>query len=122
MRKFLQRLLTGPIIRLANKYSSRPDQQRVHEALTTLFNKIQKEPGKRGQLIDFDPSAKLIIFSDQHKGSRNYSDDFALSEKNYLAALRYYNGQNYLFCSLGDSEELWEKYASRCHQEQQSYF
>ncbi|SHF28762.1 metallophosphoesterase [Pedobacter caeni] len=108
MRKFLQKLLTGSIIRLANKYSSRPDRQRVHEALTTLFNKIQKEPGKRGQLIDFDLNAKLIIFSDQHKGSRNYSDDFALSERNYLAALSYYNEQNYLFCSLGDSEELWK--------------
>ena len=108
MLKLLQKLLTGPIIRLANKYSSRPDEQRVHEALTTLFNKIRKEPGKRGQLIEFDPSSKLIIFSDQHKGNRNYSDDFALSEKNYLAALRYYNEQDYLFCSLGDSEELWK--------------
>lgn len=108
MRRFLQKILTGPIIRMANKYSSRPDQARVHKALSALFSNIQEHPGKRGVQIDYTSSSKLIIFSDQHKGTRNYADDFALSEKNYIAALQYYNQENFLYCNLGDSEELWE--------------
>ncbi|MGY4385894.1 putative phosphodiesterase [Pedobacter sp. UYP24] len=108
MRKLLQKLLTDLVIRLANKYSSRPDASRVQEALTALYNRIQQEPGKRGVILDLDKSSKVIIFSDQHKGSRNHSDDFALSEKNYLAALNYYNGENFMYCNLGDSEEFWK--------------
>ncbi|KIO77122.1 metallophosphoesterase [Pedobacter lusitanus] len=108
MRQFLQKLLTKPIIRLANKCSSRPDQQRVHEALTALLDKIRKSPGKRGLIVDFDKQSKVIVFSDQHKGIRDFADDFAMSEKTYLAALAYYNKENFLYCSLGDSEELWK--------------
>lgn len=108
IRRFLQKILSNTIIKLANKYSSRPDVNRVHEALTTLYNKIQTEPGKRGLLLDLNEKSRIIIFSDQHKGSRNHSDDFALSEKNYLAALSYYNDEKYVYCNLGDSEELWK--------------
>ena len=108
MRKLLQKLFSGTVIRLANKYSSRPDAIRVHEALTALYNRIQREPGKRGLIVDIKSSDKIIIFSDQHKGTRNNSDDFSLSESSYLAALDYYNQQGYIYCNLGDSEELWK--------------
>ncbi len=108
MRKFLQKILTGPVIKLANKYSSRPDPQRVKESLSALFSKIKTDPGKRGLIIEFNSSSKVVVFSDQHKGIRNYADDFALSERNYLNALNYYNNENYLYCNLGDSEELWK--------------
>ena len=108
MREFLQKVFSAPVIRLANKYSSRPNQQRVHEALTDLYERIEQHPGKRGLVLDFTAETKLIIFSDQHKGTRNYTDDFALSERNYLAALNYYNQEEFLYCNLGDSEELWK--------------
>lgn len=108
MRTVLQKLLTKPILRLADKYASRPDKKRVHEALSTLFNKISDTPGKRGLQLEYTSTSKVIIFSDQHKGARNYADDFALSEKAYLTALEFYNRENYLYCNLGDSEELWE--------------
>jgi len=108
MRKFLQRIFTAPIIRMANKYASRPDQARVHKALSALFRKIKNKPGKKGIKLNFTSSSRVIVFSDQHKGKRDYRDDFALSEKNYLAALDYYNKEEYLYCNLGDSEELWK--------------
>lgn len=108
MRKLLQKLLSGTVIRLANKYSSRPDAQRVHDSLTALYNRIQQEPGKKGLILDLKPNDKVIVLSDQHKGTRNNSDDFTLSEPTYLAALDYYDKQNYLYCNLGDSEELWK--------------
>ena len=108
VRKLLQRLLSEWVIKAANKYSSRPDFTRVHDALTTLYNKINNEPGKRGVVLDIDQNSKVIIFSDQHKGSRNDADDFALSESTYLTALAYYNDNKFVYCSLGDSEELWK--------------
>jgi predicted phosphodiesterase len=110
MRKFLQRILNGPLIRLSDKYGSRPDQARVHKALSTLYSSISMDPGKRGIAMQLNEQSKFIIFSDQHKGVRNYADDFALSESNYLFALRHYNEHNFTYCNLGDSEELWKNH------------
>ena len=79
------------------------------KALTNLYNETIADPGKKGVLFPFDPSSQsLIIFSDEHKGTRNGSDDFAVCEKNYLAALDYYNDRNFYYINLGDCEELWE--------------
>src|SRR5215217_2891091 len=108
MRKLLQKLLSPLVIRLANKYSSRPDPERVHKALSSLHENIIRNPGKRGQLIRLESKHRIILFSDQHKGDRSYKDDFSLSQDSYLAALDYYDQNNYLYCNLGDSEELWE--------------
>jgi hypothetical protein len=109
MRKFLQRLLTKPVITLANKWSSRPDKKRVDKALSALYQNISKTPGKRGRLINFDAKRdRFIILSDQHKGARDGSDIFAKAASNYLAALKYYDEENFFYINLGDSEELWE--------------
>jgi predicted phosphodiesterase len=109
MRKFLQRLLTKPVINLANKWSSRPDKNRVDKALTDLYKTIITDPGERGRVIPFDAAKdKFIILSDQHKGARDGSDIFAKSAKNYLAALDHYNKEKFFYINLGDSEELWE--------------
>jgi UDP-2,3-diacylglucosamine pyrophosphatase LpxH len=108
MRKFLQKIFNEPIIRMANKYASRPDEPRVHKALSRLFRRISNNPGRKGVKLDFNQSSKVIIFSDQHKGKRDYRDDFAMSEESYLAALAWYNQEAYLYCNLGDSEELWK--------------
>ena len=109
MRRFLQLLLTKSIIKLANKYSSSPNKKRVFKALSKLQQTLLNEPGKRGLVIPFDiHKDKFIILSDQHKGARDDADDFALAEKNYLAALDHYNSNNFYYINLGDSEELWE--------------
>lgn len=114
MRKFLQKVLRTPIAKFADRYSSRPDKARVHEALTQLQNDILEKPGKKGEVITFDSKGgKFIILSDQHKGARNGSDDFAVAEKNYLAALDYYFNNNFYYINLGDSEELWENTLSQ---------
>jgi UDP-2,3-diacylglucosamine pyrophosphatase LpxH len=108
MRKLLQRLLSAWIIRMSNKLGSRPDRKRIHDALSTLYKTINTEPGKRGLIFEITNADKFIILSDQHKGARDYADDFSLAEKNYLKALEYYNQQNFHYINLGDSEELWE--------------
>ncbi|MCH5599867.1 metallophosphoesterase [Niabella ginsengisoli] len=109
MRKLLQYLLRRPILWLSEKFASRPDKEKIYDALTKLYNSIIKEPGKKGEVFSFeDFDGKFIIFSDQHKGNRNGADDFAVAEASYLAALEYYSQNNFCLVGLGDSEELWE--------------
>ena len=50
----------------------------------------------------------FIIFSDQHKGNRDFADDFKDNEHNYITALQYYHQQCYNYINLGDAEELWK--------------
>src|SRR5476649_425306 len=109
MRRFLQRLLTKPVVNLANTLSSRPDKKRVDAALTELYRNITTNPGKEGLVLPFKADRdKFIILSDQHKGARDGSDIFAKAAKNYLAALDHYNKEEFFYINLGDSEELWE--------------
>jgi hypothetical protein len=109
MRRFLQRLLTKPVINLANTLSSRPDKKRVDAALSELYKNIITNPGEKGLVISFDQQKnRFIILSDQHKGARDGSDIFAKAEKNYIAALDYYHKEKFFYINLGDSEELWE--------------
>jgi predicted phosphodiesterase len=109
MRRFLQKILKKPLIGLAGKFSSRPDQKRVDKALSALFEKIDRGAAKNGIAIPVNADTdKFIVFSDQHKGARDGADIFARAEKNYLAALAYYLDNQFFYINLGDSEELWE--------------
>lgn len=109
MRRLLQRLFTRPVLWAANKFSSNPHKDRVFKSLTELYEKINTGTGKKGNIITMGPAnQRFVILSDQHKGARNDADDFALAEKNYLAALDYYYANNFYYINLGDSEELWE--------------
>ena len=91
MKKLLRRLFQNPVLRWADKFSSRPDKERVFAALTELHEKIAAGKEKKGPVIPFDTATqKFIILSDQHKGTKNHADDFAVCENNYLAALKYY--------------------------------
>lgn len=108
MQKFLQKLLQRPVLKLANRFSSRPDKERIHTALSQLQKTIEEGNTKKGLLIPFNNNDQFIILSDQHKGCKDDADDFALAENNYLAALDYYYQNNFFYINLGDSEELWE--------------
>lgn len=104
MKELLRKLL----INLAGRFSSSPDPKRVHEALTLLHANIVQEQNKKGKIISFTNEDRFVIFSDQHKGAKNGSDDFTGAESNYVAALDYYANQDFHYINLGDSEELWE--------------
>ena len=54
---------------------------------------------------------KLVVLSDQHKGTRDGADDFWRCERAYRAALAYYHEIGYRLIVLGDAEELWECHA-----------
>ena len=121
MKKLIKRILQQPVAKLADKFSSRPDKERVHDALTSLHQHILNNPGKKGEVIPFQ-NESFIILSDQHKGCKNGADDFMRSELNYQSALQYYFENNYYYINLGDSEELWENNLSCVkHHNQQSF-
>jgi len=52
--------------------------------------------------------ARLIIFSDHHKGKGDEADDFRFSMPSYIAALDHYLASGHTLVVLGDVEELWE--------------
>ena len=110
IRRTLKFLLKRPLTWLADHFSSAPKQENVNASLSKLYAQSVDQPGKKsGSMLTFDAlKQRIIIFSDQHKGARDGSDDFAFAEKNYLAALDYYNNNHFYFINLGDNEELWE--------------
>ena len=57
--------------------------------------------------VDLD-TAKIVVFSDLHKGARDGADDFMRCERAYAAALAYYLEEEFELFVLGDVEELWE--------------
>ena len=71
--------------------------------------KISPEPNPtEGALYHLDmANNKFILFSDVHKGNRKGRDEFGM-QKNYLAALEYYNDNRAYYVNLGDLEEFWK--------------
>jgi hypothetical protein len=109
VRKALRFVLEKPVTWLAEKVSSAPDKETVMTALTELFEEATNPKSKKLQRLNLDVlNQRVIIFSDEHRGTRNGSDDFAVCEKTYLTALEYYNHEKFYFINLGDCEELWE--------------
>ena len=108
-RSFSAFLLARPVTWMASRFSSFPKQDNVDAALSQLYKDITNGNEKKGKLFAFTPAEQpVIIFSDQHKGARDGSDDFRMAEDNFIQALDYYNQRNFLYVNLGDSEELWE--------------
>ena len=109
MRKFILYFLKRPLIWLANDFSTAPEKEVVFKSLADLLADSEKESAERIIIVEATAqSTKFIIFSDQHKGNKSWADDFKNNEPNYLAALKYYNENNFSFIALGDTEELWK--------------
>ncbi|MFD2203820.1 metallophosphoesterase [Shivajiella indica] len=103
-------LLRKPTLWITKKVSSSPDKEFVFQRLSELYQDIVDNPEpKNGALYEIDlKSGTTIIFSDHHKGNRGKSDEFRYAEKNYLAALDYYEQKKANYINLGDSEEFWK--------------
>ena len=107
----------------SDRFASRPEKDRVFEALDKILRGIRNGKESKGVIVPFTlETGRFIIFSDQHKGARNGADDFMICEPAYLAALDFYHQENYHFITLGDCEELWENPLSRVLKEQQASF
>jgi predicted phosphodiesterase len=63
---------------------------------------------KEAKRISFDNSSKFILFSDCHRGDASFADDFANNRNIYFHAMNHYYAENFIYCELGDGDELWE--------------
>ena len=94
---------------MVNYLAASPKKEMVFKSLSVLYRNSKKSKSGKLKVIETDlQNDSVIIFSDQHKGNRSWADDFAICEKNYVAALEDYNSKNFTFINLGDSEELWK--------------
>ena len=111
------------VVWASNKFSSRPEKERVFTSLDKILRGIENGKESKGIVIPFDwKQGRFVIFSDQHKGAKNGADDFMLCEPAYLAALDFYYANNFHFITLGDCEELWENPLSKVVNNQQPSF
>jgi hypothetical protein len=84
----------------------RIDHLRVGRAMDAALARTRAA----GNVVQVDiASNPMVIFSDQHKGSRDGADDFQVAEPTYNLAITYYNRMAYTLLTLGDVEELWEE-------------
>ncbi len=113
LQTFLQSVFRKPVLWASAKFDSKPDKERVFNALSKLYDHILNDSGKKGFVISHAEKKRIIIFSDQHKGRKDGADDFVKAEKNYLEALNYYYKSYFYFINLGDGEELWENTLSQ---------
>jgi hypothetical protein len=82
----------------------------ISSALDEAFQRALEQEQAEGEKVLDIHTARLVIFSDHHKGNRDGADDFRVSEAAYNAALAYYYGLGYTLFVLGDVEELWEEW------------
>lgn len=110
MRKILRFFLARPLTWIGNYLSTAPKPVTVFRSLSNLYYSKKDLLLQRLKIIEVEiQKEKFVVFSDQHKGNESWADDFnGGCEKNYIAALTYYNGLNYNFVNLGDSEEMWK--------------
>ncbi len=76
-------------------------KKHVHSAL----HKLNKSSIEKNIQLD---QARIVIFSDHHRGKRDRADDFLNNESTYLTALNHYYDQGHSLILLGDVEEFWE--------------
>jgi hypothetical protein len=80
----------------------------ISGALDAAFKRALEQEQAEGERVLDIHRARLVIFSDHHKGSRDGADDFRFCERAYNAALAYYDRLQYTLAVMGDVEELWE--------------
>ncbi len=75
----------------------------IPQRLTEVF-----EETARLAEVEFDDNARLVFFSDSHRGDNSWADDFAHNQLLFFYALRWYYEHNFTYIEVGDGQELWE--------------
>lgn len=83
-------------------------QESINNALDAALERARAQEQGNPLSVDLH-TARLVLFSDHHKGNRNGADDFQICERAYNAALAYYHRRGFTLVLLGDVEELWEE-------------
>ncbi|WP_340064499.1 metallophosphoesterase [Ascidiimonas aurantiaca] len=74
-----------------------------------MFTRLRLDKAfKNARILPFNDSSKFILFSDCHRGDNSFADDFANNRNIYFHALKHYYNHGFVYCELGDGDELWE--------------
>ena len=73
-----------------------------------MVNSILDKAFETAKKVQLSKDAKIIFFSDLHKGDNSYADDFRHNIEVYKHALQIYFDEGYTYIELGDGIELWE--------------
>ncbi len=71
----------------------------------TLNKRLQKVFDS-AEKVTFDNNAKLVFFSDVHRGNNSWADEFAKNESLYSYALNHYYKKGFTYVEVGDGDEL----------------
>ena len=63
---------------------------------------------KNAKRISFNKDSKFVLFSDCHRGTNSFADDFSHNSHIFHEALEYYYSENFTYIELGDGDELWK--------------
>jgi UDP-2,3-diacylglucosamine pyrophosphatase LpxH len=83
------------------------DPQEYQRDVSAGLDRVYGDAATEEQVLDVR-TARVVVFSDMHKGTRDGADDFLRCERAYAAALGSYLERGYRLLVLGDAEELWE--------------
>lgn len=73
-----------------------------------FFNRQIDKALEKAPVITTSQHKRIVLFSDCHRGTGNWSDSFLSNKTIYEAALTYYFNNNFTYIELGDGDELWE--------------
>src|SRR3954471_19737850 len=83
------------------------DPERYQRDISAGLERAYRDDLTAEQVLDLR-TARIVVFSDLHKGVRDGADDFLRCERAYAAALGSYLERGFRLLVLGDAEELWE--------------
>ncbi|MBO6016351.1 MAG: metallophosphoesterase family protein [Lachnospiraceae bacterium] len=63
---------------------------------------------ERAKVLRIDEATRIVMMSDCHRGTGNWSDNFMANQNLFFRALEYYNERRFTYIELGDGDELWE--------------
>ena len=79
-----------------------------------FYNRQIDKALKKAHVIQSVQYPKIVMFSDCHRGSGAWNDNFLNNKTLFSAALNYYYDNGYAYVEIGDGDELWE---NRCFQD-----
>jgi UDP-2,3-diacylglucosamine pyrophosphatase LpxH len=84
----------------------RPAKRPWHSFAFQRLNRVFET----AQVVPFDDTARIIFFSDIHRGDNGPADAFVRNKALFLAALTHYYREGYTYIEVGDGDELWKNH------------
>lgn len=77
-------------------------------AVLSIGAALDKAWARNRKTIPLNRNTRLVIFSDLHRGTGDWADDFSHNSRIFGGALDYYLRREFTYIELGDGDELYE--------------